>query len=140
MTVSEEEIIGFLKHELGEDLMDAWKQRKRRVFAKIKPAAVRRAVKALKDKYSSLRLMTISAVDHGLDFEFLYHIHIDGNVLTLRIVRPKEDNTLESIADIVPAANFIEREISDLFGIKIVNHPQPQPLILPENWPDDKGR
>jgi len=138
MTVSEEEIIGFLKHELGEDLIDVWKQRERRVFAKIKPAAVRRAVKALKDKYSSLRLMTISAVDHGLDFEFLYHIHIDGNVLTLRIVRPKEDNTLESIADIVPAANFIEREISDLFGIKIVNHPQPQPLILPENWPDDK--
>ena len=138
MTVSEEEIIGFLKHELGEDLIDVWKQRERRVFAKIKPAAVRRAVKALKDKYSSLRLMTISAMDHGLDFEFLYHIHIDGNVLTLRIVRPKEDNTLESIADIVPAANFIEREISDLFGIKIVNHPQPQPLILPENWPDDK--
>ena len=138
MTVSEEEIIGFLKHELGEDLIDVWKQRERRVFAKIKPAAVRRAVKALKDKYSSLRLMTISAVDHGLDFEFLYHIHIDGNVLTLRIVRPKEDNTLESIADIIPAANFIEREISDLFGIKIVNHPQPQPLILPENWPDDK--
>ena len=138
MTVSEEEVIGFLKHELGEDLIDAWKQRERRVFSKIKPAAVRRAVKALKDKYSSLRLMTISAVDHGLDFEFLYHIHIDGNVLTLRIVRPKEDNTLESIADIVPAANFIEREISDLFGIKIVNHPQPQPLILPENWPDDK--
>ena len=138
MTVSEEEIIGFLKQELGEDLIDVWKQRERRVFAKIKPAAVRRAVKALKDKYSSLRLMTISAVDHGLDFEFLYHIHIDGNVLTLRIVRPKEDNTLESIADIVPAANFIEREISDLFGIKIVNHPQPQPLILPENWPDDK--
>ena len=138
MTVSEEEIIGFLKHELGEALIDTLKERERRVFAKIKSTAVRRAIKALKDKYSSLRLMTISAIDHGLDFEFLYHIHIDGNVLTLRIVRPKEDNTLESIADIVPAANFIEREISDLFGIKIVNHPQPQPLILPENWPDDK--
>ena len=49
MTVSEEEVVGFLKHELGEDLIDAWKQRERRVFAKIKPAAVRRAVKALKD-------------------------------------------------------------------------------------------
>ena len=138
MTVSEEEIIGFLKHELGEALIDTLKERERRVFAKIKSTAVRRAIKALKDKYSSLRLMTISAIDHGLDFEFLYHIHIDGNVLTLRIVRPKEDNTLESIADIIPAANFIEREISDLFGIKIVNHPQPQPLILPENWPNDK--
>ena len=134
----EEEIIGFLRSELGEDLIEAWKERERRVFARIKPTAIRKAVKALKNKYPTLRFITLSAVDHGLDFEFLHHIHIDGNVLTLRSIKPKEDNTLESIADIIPAANFIEREISDLFGIKIVNHPQPQPLILPENWPDDK--
>ena len=33
MTVSEEEIIGFLKRELGEDLIDAWKQRERRAVS-----------------------------------------------------------------------------------------------------------
>jgi hypothetical protein len=73
-----------------------------------------------------------------LDFEKLYHFHVEGIVVTLRSLTPKEDNTLESIADIVPAASLIEREVSDLFGLKLVKHPEPKPLILTEDWPDDQ--
>jgi Ni,Fe-hydrogenase III component G len=134
----EEEIIEFLRQELGEDLIEAFKPREKRVFARIKPTALRKAVNALKNRYSMLRFMTLSTVDHGLDFEFLHHFHIDGTVLTLRSMKPKEDNTLETITDLIPAANFIEREVADLFGIKIVNHPQPQHLILTKDWPEEK--
>lgn len=136
--VSENEIIAYLKEELGEDLVEASKPRKRRVFVRINPTALRKAVDALKKRYQTLRFMTISTVDHGLDFEFLHHFHLNGAVLTLRSVKPKEDNTLESIVDLIPAANFIERETAELFGVKIVNHPQPQHLILTKDWPDDK--
>lgn len=136
--VSENEIITYLKQELGEDLVEAWKPRERRVFVRIKPAALRKAVNALKKQYQTLRFMTLSTVDHGLDFEFLHHFHVDGKVVTLRSVKHKEDNTLESIVDLIPAANFIEREVAELFGVKLVNHPQPQHLILTKDWPDDK--
>lgn len=136
--VSENEIITYLKQELGKDLVEASKPRERRVFVRIKSTALRQAVKALKKQYETLRFMTLSTVDHGLDFEFLHHFHIDGTVLTLRSIKSKEDNTLESIVDLIPAANFIEREVADLFGVKIVNHPQPQHLILTKDWPDDK--
>ncbi|MEM2594019.1 MAG: NADH-quinone oxidoreductase subunit C, partial [Candidatus Bathyarchaeia archaeon] len=116
-----------------------YRQRERRIFVRVKPAAVRKAVQALKSRYKTLRFMTLSAVDDGLDIEYLYHFSIDGIVLTLRSIKPKEDNTLESIADIIPAANFIEREISDLFGVKLVNHPQPEHgLVLTKDWPEDK--
>lgn len=136
--VSENEIIAYLKQELGEDLIEASKPRERRVFARIKLTALRKAVNAMKRRYQTLRFMTISTVDHGLDFEFLYHFDVDGAVVTLRSEKRKEDNTLESIVDIIPAANFIEREIAELFGIKLVNHPKPQYLILTKDWPDDK--
>ncbi|MBS7639434.1 MAG: NADH-quinone oxidoreductase subunit C [Candidatus Bathyarchaeia archaeon] len=140
MSVSlENDVLNYLRDVLDGDLIEAYRQRERRVFVRVKPAAVRRAVQALKDRYSTLRLMTLSAVDTGLDMEYLYHFHINGLVLTVRSVKPKEDNTLESIADLIPAANFIEREISDLFGVKLVNHPQPEHgLILTRDWPDDK--
>ena len=138
MTVSEKELIAYLKQELGEDLIEASKPRQRRVFVRIKVTALRKAVNAMKRQYQTLRFMTISVVDHGLDFEFLYHFHVDGAVVTLRTEKRKEDNTLESIVGIVPAANFIEREIAELFGIKLVNHPKPQYLILTKDWPDDK--
>jgi len=138
VTVSENEIIAYLKQELGEDLIEASKPRERRVFARVKLTALRKAVNSMKKQYQSLRFMTISTVDHGFDFEFLYHFHVDGAVVTLRSVKRKEDNTLESIVDIIPAANFIEREIAELFGIKLVNHPKPRYLILTKDWPDDK--
>lgn len=138
MMETENEIVEYLQRELGSDLIDATVPRERRVFVRIKPAALKKAVNALKQNYLTLRFMTISAVDYGLDFEFLHHFHVDGAVVTLRTVKPKEDNTLESITDIIPAANFIEREIIDLFGVKIVNHPKPQHLILTKDWPSDK--
>lgn len=135
----ENEIISFLREELGGDLLEAYKQRERRVFIRVKPSAVRRIVQLLKERYSMLRFMTISAVDNGLDMEYLYHFHIDGVVLTVRTIKPKEDGTLESIADLIPAANFIEREISDLFGVTLVKHPEPEHgLMLTRDWPDDE--
>ena len=136
--VSENEIITYLKQELDKDLIETSKPRERRVFVRIKPTALRKAVNALKKQYPTVRFMTLSTVDHGLDFEFLHHFHVDGKVVTLRSVKHKEDNTLESIVDLIPAANFIEREVADLFGVKLVNHPQPQHLILTKDWPDDK--
>lgn len=135
----EEEVISYLREVLGGDLIDVYRQRERRIFARVKPAAVRRAIEALKGKYKDMRFMTLSAIDSGLDMEYLYHFHIGGIVLTIKCQKPKEDGTLESIADLVPAANFIEREIADLFGIKLVNHPEPEPgLVLTKDWPEDK--
>ena len=135
----ESEVINYLRDELGGDFLEAYKQRERRIFVRVKPSAVRKVVRLLKNRYSMLRFMTISAVDGGLDMEYLYHFHIDGVVLTVRSIKPKEDNTLESIADLIPAANFIEREISDLFGVTLVNHPEPEHgLVLTKDWPDDK--
>ncbi|RLI37900.1 hypothetical protein DRO55_00150 [Candidatus Bathyarchaeota archaeon] len=134
----EEEAINYLRRGLGSDVLDAAVMRERRVSVRVKPEALRRAVELLRDGYPKLRFITISTVDHGLDFEFLHHFHIGGTILTLRTVKPKEENTLESIADIIPAANFIEREIADLFGVRLLNHPKPRNLILTKDWPDDK--
>lgn len=136
----ESEVMDYLRGVLGEDLLDIYRQRERRIFAKVKPTAVRRAVEALKKKYADMRFMTLSAVDSGLDIEYLYHFSIEGIVLTIKAIKPKEDPTLESIADIIPAANFIEREVSDLFGVKLVGHPEPDPsgLVLTKDWPEDK--
>lgn len=46
------------------------------------------------------------------------------------------DRPLASIARQAPAATWYERELHDQYGIEIVGHPDPRPLILHENWPD----
>jgi NADH-quinone oxidoreductase subunit C len=41
---------------------------------------------------------------------------------------------VESVTSIWPAANFFEREVYDLFGIRFTGHPYLRRIQMPENW------
>jgi Ni,Fe-hydrogenase III component G len=84
------------------------------------------------------RFMTIVAVDTGLDVELLYNFFLDGIVLTLRASVAKEAGAIETITAVAPAAEFVEKEISELFGIEFVGHARRTNLVLPDDWPAGK--
>ena len=52
------------------------------------------------------------------------------------VLEQRVDDEFESFAEAIPALNWFEREIYDLFGLKPKNHPDFRPLCLhPENYP-----
>ena len=59
--------------------------------------------------------------------------HLLCSVLTYL---PADNPKVDSISDVVPGANWAEREIRDLVGIEPVGHPYPKRLVLPDGWPD----
>lgn len=54
--------------------------------------------------------------------------------LRLKVRLPNHDPHLPTVSDIWPAANWLEREVWDLFGIAFDGHPDPRRLLMPEDW------
>ena len=49
-------------------------------------------------------------------------------------VRAATDEPVPSVTGLWPAANWLEREVYDLFGVNITGHPDRRRLLMPEEW------
>ncbi len=95
---------------------------------------IRDASKILFDE--GFRISTISTLDRGFYFELLYHFVKKNTVASIKIIVPKDKNVVPSITPIIPGANWLEREVRDLFGIEFTEHPEPKRVVLPPEWKD----
>jgi NADH-quinone oxidoreductase subunit C len=69
-------------------------------------------------------------------FEVVYHLLSIPNKERVRLKVRLDGNSpaLESITPVWPAANYFEREIFDLFGVRFTGHPYLRRLLMPEDW------
>jgi NADH-quinone oxidoreductase subunit C len=69
-------------------------------------------------------------------FELVYILVSITNRLRLRMkVRLNADDArVATVSGVWPAANWLEREVWDLFGIVFDGHPDPRRLLMPEDW------
>ena len=66
-------------------------------------------------------------------FEMVYNLFsIDLNERVRLKVRTS--GTVESVTGVWPSANWLEREVYDLFGVTFTNHPDLRRLLLPPDW------
>ena len=84
-------------------------------------------------------LAELTAVDmHPREprFEVVYMlVSLDhGMRLRLKVALDGRDARLRTVSDVWPAANWLEREVWDLFGIVFDGHPDPRRLLMPEDW------
>jgi NADH-quinone oxidoreductase subunit C len=69
-------------------------------------------------------------------FQLSYHIlsHAQKKMIRLRALVDESNPAIESITGVWPGANYYEREVFDLFGIRFENHPNLRRILMPEEW------
>ena len=68
-------------------------------------------------------------------FDLIYCLYSTRLRHRIRVkARVGEDEAVESVTGLWPAANWLEREVFDQFGIDIVNHPDLRRILMPDEW------
>jgi NADH-quinone oxidoreductase subunit C len=84
-------------------------------------------------------LSCITGIDNGPQVSTLevvytlysipYHLH-----LMIKVVLPREGSEVESVSNIWRSANWLEREVYDMFGITFTGHPDLRRILMPADW------
>jgi Ni,Fe-hydrogenase III large subunit/Ni,Fe-hydrogenase III component G len=72
-------------------------------------------------------------------FALYYVFSFDSirHLVTVKTLIDPLDPTFPSVTLAMPAANWYEREVKDLLGLRPQGHPDPRPLVLHGDWPED---
>src|SRR4029077_16907621 len=104
----------------------------------INPAANRPVLEHLRTKGFNF-LASVHGLDYfpreprlGIHYELLDMQKVDRIAVKLRV--PVDAAEVDSVTDIFPTANFQEREIFDMFGVRFRGHPDLRRILMPEDY------
>ncbi len=111
------------------------------VTARVAPGRLEEVMRFLRDE-SGLefdRLTDLSAVDYlgqSPRSEVDYHLYsvAQGHRLRIKARVAEEEAEIESLVDLWPSANWMEREVWDLYGIRFRGHPDLRRILLYEEF------
>jgi NADH-quinone oxidoreductase subunit C len=68
-------------------------------------------------------------------FDVVYALYSIRNKQRIRVkVRAADNEPVPSVTAIWPAANWLEREVFDMFGVPFAGHPDLRRMLMPEDW------
>lgn len=110
--------------------------RNRKLYVGIGFESLMDALRFLRDEMGFVRLCTVTGLDNGEQYEFLYHVaHENGYLITLKVKTVRDGASIPSVLPIYEGAIFYEREIEGLLGVHVEGLPEGRQYPLPDNWP-----
>ncbi|HEY3663758.1 MAG TPA: NADH-quinone oxidoreductase subunit C [Chthoniobacterales bacterium] len=133
------ELLNSLGQLLGKKLKERIEFRGETTFV-VERGDIREVAKFCKEELSFDYLIDISSVDNfGTEprFEVVYELYSMTMAVHLRLKLrvSEEDPTVDTVSDIWPTANWHEREIWDMMGLRFNNHPDLRRILMWEGYP-----
>jgi NADH-quinone oxidoreductase subunit C len=134
-----DELLGSPGNSLSEKLQHKTEFRGETTCA-IQESDLHDIAKFCRDDLSFDYLLDITSIDNFGEeprFEIVYHLYSMLHAVHLRLkLKLSEDvGALDTISDIWPTANWHEREIYDMMGIKFNGHPDLRRILMWDGYP-----
>ena len=134
-----QELFDSLEKRFSEKLQQKAEFRDERTYT-ISAHDLREVAKFCRDELSFDYLLDITSIDNFGEeprFEIVYHLYSmpHGANLRLKLKLSEEVGALDTVSDIWPTANWHEREIYDMMGIKFNGHPDLRRILMWDGYP-----
>lgn len=108
-------------------------------IVRIAPEPILEIASWLKESQRFIYLADVFGTDRYTSedrFEVVYNLFSfrDQQRLFLKVWLPEENPVIESVTQVWRSANWFEREVFDMFGIRFLNHPDPRRMYMPEDY------
>ncbi|MEQ9619209.1 MAG: NADH-quinone oxidoreductase subunit C [Deltaproteobacteria bacterium] len=100
--------------------------------------------RSLKDDFGFTFLADLTAVDYlevkTPRYEVVYHVHrfgpeFDENIrIRLKAEVEGKEPTIDSVTPVWSGADWLEREVYDMFGIEFTGHPDLRRILMPDDY------
>jgi NADH-quinone oxidoreductase subunit C len=134
-----QELFSSLEKRLSEKLHQQTEFRGERTYT-ISVHDLRDVAKFCREDLSFDYLLDITSIDNFGEeprFEIVYHVYSMPNAvhLRLKLKLSEERGMVDTVSDIWPTANWHEREIYDMMGIKFIGHPDLRRILMWDGYP-----
>ncbi len=134
-----DELFESLGKSFGEKIQNKTDFRGETTFT-IAASDLREIAKFSRDKLSFDYFLDITSIDNFGEeprFEIVYHLYSMPHAVHLRLkLTVSEDvGAVDTVSDIWPTANWHEREIYDMMGIKFNGHPDLRRILMWDGYP-----
>ncbi len=143
MSFDLEQAVSLLQNEFPQEILDI-KEYRNETTLLINKDQIHRFCKHLKDNLEFTLLADLTAVDYlevkSPRYEVVYHIHRFGpdceeNIrIRLKAELTDDDPKIDSVVSIWSGADWLEREVYDMFGIEFTGHPDLRRILMPEDY------
>ncbi len=133
----EGELPSALKEQFGDAILECSTYLGQN-FVRATPGAVIPILEFLKLEMEFDYLVDVTAVDYPKReerFDLVYILYSFARNERIRVVtRIKDGYRPESAVCVHLTANWLEREVYDMFGIEFANHPDLRRILMPDDW------
>lgn len=131
------ELVRRYRSRFGAAILDALEDRKQQYLV-IDAAQLSAIARYCRDEEKFGLLEDLTAVDwprREKRFDLIAVLYSFPHNIRMRLKIPVAANERPaSLVDIWPTANWLEREIFDMFGIEFAGHPDLKRILLPDGW------
>jgi NADH-quinone oxidoreductase subunit C len=136
-TVLDNELVQRMKSQFGGTIQEAWLDRKQAILVVAAPL-LSEIARCCRDDEQFDMLVDLTAVDwprREKRFDVILNLYSFAKNERLRLkAMVSEDESVPSVCSIWAAANWLEREVWDMFGIDFEGHPDLRRILLPDEW------